>query len=348
MYLEKIEKAGDIRKIKPEHYEQLASEIRNFLIDKISTTGGHLASNLGSVELTMALHLELDLPKDKIIWDVGHQAYTHKILSGRKNEFDSLRQFGGMSGFPKRRESDYDSFDTGHSSTSISAGLGMVKARDILGEKNTIVSVIGDGALTGGMAFEALNNAGKADTNFIIILNDNKMSIAENVGGIPKYLTSLRTSEGYLDLKDDVFNKISGTKRGETIVKSIRRAKNSFKSLMSPGMMFEEMGVVYLGPVDGHNIVDMRNALKEAKRLKRAVMIHVVTEKGRGYGPAVKHPARFHGTDPFDIATGLPKKSSNVSWTDIFSTVMIKLAKQRAYEQVIFRLRILASAIPRT
>ena len=328
MYLEKIEKAGDIKKIKPEHYDQLASEIRDFLIEKISVTGGHLASNLGSVELTMALHLELDLKKDKIVWDVGHQAYTHKVLTGRKKGFDTLRQYGGMSGFPKRRESECDSFDTGHSSTSISAALGMAKARDVLGQNNTVVAVIGDGALTGGMAFEALNNAGKCDSNLIIILNDNKMSIAENVGGIPKYLTNIRTSEGYLDLKDDIYYKISGTKRGNTIVNSIRRAKNSFKSLMSPGMLFEEMGVVYLGPVDGHNITGMRKAIKEAKRLKRAVMIHVVTEKGRGYSPAVKHPARFHGTDPFDIETGLPKNSSSVSWTDIFSTVMLKLAKR--------------------
>lgn len=328
MYLEKIEKAGDIKKIKPEYYDQLAAEIRNFLIEKISVTGGHLASNLGSVELTMALHLELDLKSDKIVWDVGHQAYTHKILTGRKKGFDTLRQHGGMSGFPKRRESDCDSFDTGHSSTSISAALGMAKARDVLGGDNTVVAVIGDGALTGGMAFEALNNAGKLESNLIIILNDNKMSISENVGGIPKYLTEIRTSEGYLDLKGDVFNKIAGTKRGNTIVNSIRRAKNSIKSLMSPGMLFEEMGIVYLGPVDGHNIMEMRKAVREAKRLKRAVMIHVVTEKGRGYSPAVKHPARFHGTDPFEISTGLPKISTNVSWTDIFSTVMIKLAKR--------------------
>lgn len=328
MYLERIEKAGDIKKIPAEHYANLASEIREFLINKISNTGGHLASNLGAVELTMALHLELDLSKDKIIWDVGHQSYTHKILTGRKDSFDSLRQLGGMSGFPKRRESKYDCFDTGHSSTSISAGLGMVKARDLTGGDNKVVAVIGDGSLTGGMAFEALNNAGKIDSNFIIILNDNKMSISENVGGIPKYLNSLRTSEGYLDLKDDVYNRLVGTRKGNSLVKSIRRAKNSIKSLMSPGMLFEEMGIVYLGPVDGHNIAAVRKAMKEAKRLKRAVMIHVVTEKGRGYMPAVKHPARFHGTNPFDIETGLPKSSPAVSWTDVFSTIMIKLAKR--------------------
>lgn len=325
MYLDKINKVGDIKKISPDHLNILSNEIREFLIEKISHTGGHLGSNLGVVELTMALHLELNLPKDEIIWDVGHQSYTHKLLSGRKDGFDTLRMYGGMSGFPKRRESDCDCFDTGHSSTSISAGLGLVKARDLMGEKKTIVSVIGDGSLTGGLAFEALNNAGKLDTNFIIVLNDNKMSISENVGGIPKYLNSIRTSEGYLDLKDDVYNRIVGTPAGDSIVKNIRRAKNSIKSLMSPGMMFEEMGVVYLGPINGHDIDAMRKAIKEAKRLKRAVMIHVITEKGRGYEPAIRHPARFHGTGPFDIETGLPKKSSKVSWTNIFSTVMVKL-----------------------
>ncbi|MBR6909042.1 MAG: 1-deoxy-D-xylulose-5-phosphate synthase, partial [Lachnospiraceae bacterium] len=325
MYLEKINKVGDVKKIPAEHLGALCDEIRDFLIEKISHTGGHLGSNLGVVELTVALHLELNLPKDDIIWDVGHQSYTHKLLSGRREGFDSLRMYHGMSGFPKRRESDCDCFDTGHSSTSISAGLGLVKARDISGEKKTVVSVIGDGSLTGGLAFEALNNAGKSDSNFIIILNDNKMSISENVGAIPKYLNSIRTSEGYLDLKDDVYNKIVGTPAGNNIVKNIRRAKNSFKSLYSPGMMFEEMGIVYLGPINGHDIDAMRKALKEAKRIKRAVMIHVITEKGKGYEPAIRHPARFHGTGPFDIETGLPKKSSAVSWTNVFSTVMVKL-----------------------
>ncbi len=328
MYLEEINKVGDIKKIGTEHLSDLSDEIREFLIEKISYTGGHLGSNLGTVELTMALHLELNLPKDEIIWDVGHQAYTHKLLSGRKEGFDTLRMYHGMSGFPKRRESECDPFDTGHSSTSISAGLGLVKARDIMGEKKTVVSVIGDGSLTGGMAFEALNNAGKQDTNFIIILNDNKMSISENVGGIPKYLNSIRTSEGYLDLKDDVYNRIVGTPAGDSIVKNIRRAKNSIKSLMSPGMMFEEMGIVYLGPINGHDIEAVRKAIREAKRFKRAVMIHVITQKGRGYIPAIRHPARFHGTGPFDIETGLPKKSSAVSWTNVFSTIMVKLGSR--------------------
>ena len=325
MYLEKISKAGDIKKISNDHLKDLAAEIREFLIEKISETGGHLASNLGAVELSMALHLELDLPNDQIIWDVGHQSYTHKILTGRKDGFDNLRQYGGMSGFPKRRESDCDVFDTGHSSTSISAGLGLAKARDISGGNQTVCAVIGDGSLTGGMAFEALNNAGKMETNFIIILNDNKMSIAENVGGMPNYLSNIRTSSGYLDLKDDVYNKLAGTPVGDKMVERIRKAKNSFKSLMSPGMLFEDMGIVYLGPVDGHDIKAMRKAIKEAKRFKRSVLIHVITEKGRGYEPAKRHPARFHGTGPFDIDTGLLKTQPEKSWTNIFSTIMFKL-----------------------
>ena len=329
MILDTIEKPGDIKNVSPELYDDLAQEIRDFLIEKVHVTGGHLASNLGVVELTMALHLELDLPKDKIVWDVGHQAYTHKILTGRKAGFDSLRQFGGMSGFPKRAESDCDCFDTGHSSTSISAGLGLAKARDLQGGDENIVSVIGDGSLTGGMAYEALNNAGKSDTRLIIILNDNNMSISENVGGIPTYLNSIRTSEGYLDLKEDVYSKISGTRKGNSLVAAIRRAKNGFKSLMSPGMLFEEMGIVYLGPVDGHDIEAMRKALREAKRFKRAVLIHVLTKKGKGYEPAERHPARFHGTEPFEIEHGIPSNPRTVAnWTDVFSTVMCKLGER--------------------
>ncbi len=247
MLLELINKTGDIKKIPQQKYQELAGEIRHFLIETISKTGGHLASNLGAVELTMALHLALDLPKDKIIWDVGHQAYTHKILTGRKDKFDTLRQYGGLSGFPKRCESSSDCFDTGHSSTSISAGLGMVKARDLMGEDYTVVSVIGDGSLTGGLAYEALNNASKLDTNFIIILNDNEMSISESVGGMKKYLNSVRTAEGYLNLKEDIYAQLSNNHK---VVDGIRRAKNSFKQLFVPGMVFENLGITYLGPVD--------------------------------------------------------------------------------------------------
>ncbi|MCR4793076.1 MAG: 1-deoxy-D-xylulose-5-phosphate synthase [Lachnospiraceae bacterium] len=330
MILDEINKTGDIKNIPDENLDTLASEIREFLIDKVSKTGGHLGANLGVVELTMALHLELDLPKDKIIWDVGHQAYTHKILTGRKEGFDALRKYGGMSGFPKASESECDSFDTGHSSTSVSAGLGMVSARDLRGTDETIVSVIGDGSLTGGMAFEALNNAGRLDTNYIIILNDNNMSISENVGGIPKYLNSIRTSNGYLGLKASIYDKIKDKPYGADVVGKIRRAKNSFKSLMVPaGMMFEEMGIVYLGPVDGHDIKALRLAIKEARRFKRSVLIHVITKKGKGFAPAEKHPARFHGTEPFDVTNGVPLNHRTVAgWTDIFSTVMFKLGEK--------------------
>ncbi len=329
MLLEKLEQVNDIKKIDRADYEKLAQEIREFLIQKISVTGGHLGSNLGAVELTMALHLSLDLPEDKIIWDVGHQSYTHKLLTGRKNGFNSLRQYHGMSGFPKRKESTCDAFDTGHSSTSISAGLGLVKARDIKSEKQTIVSVIGDGSLTGGMAYEALNNAAKLETNFIIILNDNNMSISENVGGVPKYLNNIRTTSGYLGLKEGIYNALKGTPRGDSVVNSIRKAKSSIKQLVIPGMLFEDMGVTYLGPVDGHNITELTQVLLEAKRVKGPVMIHVLTEKGRGYLPAQRHPARFHGAEPFDIETGIPSHPrTTANYTDIFSTVMCKLGQR--------------------
>ena len=323
MLLDEINKTGDIKNIPQSKYPELAQEIRDFLIEKISVLGGHLASNLGTVELTMALHVVLDLPKDKIIWDVGHQSYTHKILTGRKDKFDTLRQFGGMSGFPKRCESDTDCFDTGHSSTSISAGLGMVKARDLKKEDFTVVSVIGDGSLTGGLAYEALNNAAKLETNFIIILNDNEMSISESVGGMKKYLNSVRTAEGYLNLKEDVYAQL---RTNTKVVDNIRRAKNSFKQLFVPGMVFENLGITYLGPVDGHNTAELVKVIKEAKKVKKAVMIHVMTKKGKGYEPAERHPARFHGTEPFIVENGLPRNPRTTSnYQDIFSTVMCKL-----------------------
>ncbi len=327
MLLNKIKKANDIKKIPENRLDDLALEIREFLIDKISITGGHLASNLGAVELTMALHLELNLPKDKIIWDVGHQSYTHKVLTGRKDGFDTLRKYGGLSGFPKRAESDCDCFDTGHSSTSLSAGLGMVRARQLSGEKNTIVSVIGDGSLTGGLAYEALNNAAKLDTNFIIILNDNEMSISENVGGMAKYLNGVRTNEGYLNLRDDIYNSLK--RSSPKVVSGIRRAKNSFKQLFVPGMVFENLGITYLGPVDGHNITALRAALREAKKVRKAVMIHVVTKKGKGFEPAEKHPARFHGTEPFLPQNGIPRNPrTTANYQDIFSTVMCKIGER--------------------
>lgn len=329
MLLDQIKQPNDIKKISPRDYPALAAEIREFLVDKISVTGGHLGSNLGAVELTMALHLVLNLPQDKIIWDVGHQSYTHKLLTGRREGFESLRKYGGMSGFPKRKESSCDCFDTGHSSTSISAGLGMVKARDLQGENYTVVSVIGDGSLTGGMAYEALNNAARLETNFIIILNDNNMSISENVGGVSKYLNNIRTSNAYLDVKDGIYDAIRNTKYGEPVVAGIRRAKNSLKQLVIPGMLFEDMGVTYLGPVDGHDTNALVRVIREAKRRKNAVLIHVLTKKGKGYAPAERHPARFHGAEPFDVATGVPlKKKMKANYTDIFSTVMMKLGQR--------------------
>ena len=327
MVLEKIKQENDIKKLSKAELPVLADEIRDFLIRKISVSGGHLASNLGVVELTMALHLAFDLPKDKIVWDVGHQAYTHKILTGRKAGFDELRQYGGMSGFPKRKESDCDCFDTGHSSTSISVGLGYALARQIKGEDYKVVSVIGDGALTGGMAYEALNNASRIRSNFIIVLNDNKMSISENVGGLSKHLSNLRTAESYQEIKTGVANSLSRIPiYGENIVERIRRTKSGIKQLFVPGMLFENMGILYLGPVDGHDTAAMVKVLKEASRLQGPVLVHVITKKGKGYLPAERHPARFHGTEPFDIDTGLPvKKRLKANYTDIFSTVMRKL-----------------------
>lgn len=326
MILETIEKENDIKNVPPEDWNLLAEEIREFLIHKISVTGGHLGSNLGAVELTMALHLSLNLPEDKIVWDVGHQSYTHKLLTGRRSGFENLRKYGGMSGFPKRKESDCDCFDTGHSSTSISAGLGLVKARDLKDENHTIVSVIGDGSLTGGMAYEALNNAARMKKNFIIVLNDNNMSISENVGGVSKYLNNIRTADKYLDIKEGIYNSLMESRIGEPIVSSIRKAKSSVKQLVIPGMFFEDMGITYLGPVDGHNINDMLKVFKEAKRCKSAVIVHVITQKGKGFAPAEKHPARFHGAEPFDVETGLPLTPKTKStYTDVFSTVMCKL-----------------------
>lgn len=330
MYLEKISQAGDIKKLNGEELAALAQEIREFLIEKISNTGGHLASNLGVVELTMALHLVFDLPEDKIVWDVGHQAYTHKLLTGRREGFDTLRKCGGMSGFPKRKESDCDAFDTGHSSTSISAGLGLVRAREILGGDNYVISVIGDGSLTGGMAYEAMNNAARLKSNFIIVLNDNNMSISENVGGMSNYLGSLRTADGYLNLKTAVTDSLNRVPvYGEKLVSRIRRTKNGLKQLFIPGMLFENMGLTYLGPVDGHDLHQVMRALEEAKKVEGAVLLHVFTKKGKGYAPAERHPARFHGAEPFEIATGLPKsKRVKANWTDVFSTIMRKMGER--------------------
>jgi len=330
MVLDQIQNVNDIKNLTEEEIDTLQDEIRTFLVDSIAKTGGHLASNLGVIELTMALHLSFDLTKDKIVWDVGHQSYTHKILTGRKDGFEHLREYGGMSGFPKTEECEADSFNTGHSSTSISAGLGLAEAREITGQDYFVISVIGDGALTGGMAFEALNNASRMKTNFIIVLNDNNMSISENVGGLSKYLNDFRTADAYMDLKDGVVNSLSKIPvYGDRIVRKIRNAKSGIKQLFVPGMFFEEMGITYLGPVDGSNIKAMRRAFAEAKRVRGPVLVHVLTKKGNGYVPAERHPARFHGTAPFDIETGVPlHKQSKAHYTDVFSTVMKKMGER--------------------
>lgn len=330
MVLDKIQKPNDIKTLTALEIDELGDEIREFLVNNISKTGGHLASNLGVIELTMALHLAFDLPKDKIIWDVGHQSYTHKILTGRKEGFGTLRQYGGMSGFPKTQESDCDPFNTGHSSTSLSAGLGLAMAREITGDDYNVVSVIGDGALTGGMAYEALNNASSIKSNFIIVLNDNNMSISENVGGMNAYLSGFRTADGYRDLKASVMNSLSHIPvYGERMVKGIRNTKSSIKQLFVPGMFFEEMGIIYLGPIDGHNVQEMKKKFEEAKRVDGPVIVHVITQKGKGYLPAERHPARFHGAEPFDIETGVPStKRLKANYTDVFATVIKKLGER--------------------
>ena len=325
MILDRINKENDIKKIPEEEWPYLADEIREYILEHVSKKGGHLAPNLGVVELTMALHLFMDFPKDKLIFDVGHQCYTHKILTGRKNDFETLREYHGLSGFPKREESPCDSFDSGHSSNSISAGLGYAAARCLNKTDEKIVCLIGDGAMTGGVAYEALNNVSLVNGNFIICLNDNQMSISENVGGFSSQLSRLRTGKVYIKLKDSVtdsLEKIPGV--GDSIVRAIRRTKNGLKQLMVPGMFFEEMGITYLGPVDGHNTKEILKVLKYASRIDGPVLVHVVTKKGKGYEYAEKRPDKFHGTGPFELATGETKKG-NPSYTDAFSKAMIKL-----------------------
>ena len=327
--LENICEANDIKKIKVQDYGKLAEEIRNFLMQNVSKTGGHLASNLGVVELTMALHLFLGFPQDKIVWDVGHQAYIHKLLTGRKDLFSTLRQMDGLSGFPKREESNCDSFDTGHSSTAISAALGLVKARDLSGDCNRVVAVLGDGALTGGMAFEAINNAGRLKTNFIIILNDNNMSISENVGGMANYLAKLRTSSKYTGFKENMentLNQMPGV--GKVLVDKLKRSKDAVKYFMLPSMFFEDMGLTYIGPIDGHNISQMITAFEAAAKAKKAVVVHVLTKKGKGYQLAEKYPSKFHSVDPFDVVSGKSlKEDKTVSYTKVFSDAMLRIAE---------------------
>ena len=326
MILEGLRSSGDVKKLDREELFVLAEEVREYLIDTLSHTGGHLASNLGAVELTIALHRVFDVERDRIVWDVGHQSYTHKLFTGRYEYFPTLRSYGGISGFPRMDESPADAFGTGHASTSISAGLGIAQARDLLHEDFSVVSVIGDGSLTGGMVYEALNNASNLKTNFIIVLNDNNMSISANVGGMHDHLVRVRTSRGYVQLKEGVqsfLEKIPGI--GEHLVRGIRRIKNGIKQLVIPGMIFEDLKIMYIGPVRGHRIEDMEKALLRAKEFQGPVLVHVITEKGRGFEPAQRHPSRFHGADPFDRERGLPLVSKKPSYTDIFSTVMRKM-----------------------
>ncbi|MBR2527556.1 MAG: 1-deoxy-D-xylulose-5-phosphate synthase [Blautia sp.] len=331
MILEKIQKPNDIHQIPLRDFPQLADEIRDFILQSVSRSGGHLASNLGTVELTLALHNVLTFPQDKLVWDVGHQAYTHKILTGRKEDFATLRQEGGLSGFPKRSESDCDAFDSGHSSNSISAGLGMVYARDLCQGTNTIISVIGDGALTGGLAFEAMNNAAELETNFIIVLNDNNMSIARNIGGLSSYLSVIRTAQAYTGMKLNVTRSLNKVPRiGPAIVRTVHRTKSSIKQFFIPGMLFENMGLTYIGPVDGHDMRQTMRLLNEAKRVPGPVIVHVLTQKGHGYEPACRYPEKYHGIGPFDIKTGEPlSKKTKATYTDIFSQTLCQLGKEK-------------------
>lgn len=333
--LDNIKEPNDIKQYDVEQWKPLAEEIRTFLLDHISKTGGHLASNLGCVELTMALHLVLNLPKDKIIWDVGHQSYTHKILTGRQKGFDTLRQLGGMSGFPKRVESETDVFETGHSSTSISAAIGVAKANELNGNKSTIVAVIGDGSFTGGLTYEALNNLARLKSSCVIILNDNEMSIDENVGGMSSYLNKIRVGQAYNEVKSGVekgLMNIPGI--GEGLAKAVKRGKDSIKGLLVPGMFFEDLGITYIGPIDGHNISQMVDTFEAAVRLKRPVVVHVKTIKGKGYRYAVKHPQYFHGVSPFDLKTGKAlEKKTKMTNTDVFGRKMLALGE--AYPQLV-------------
>lgn len=329
--LSQIVKENDIKNIKPEDYRKLAKEIRVKLVRSISRTGGHLASNLGAVELTMALHLCMNFPEDKLVWDVGHQSYVHKLLTGRADAFGTLRQMGGLSGFPKVKENPCDTFDTGHSSTSISVAQGFAKARDLQGTDEKIVAVIGDGALSGGMAFEALNNAAALKTNMVIVLNDNKMSIAPNVGGMSNYLGKIRANQKYRTLKANIENTLDKLPNvGQPIVKKIKKAKDSLKHLFIPGMLFEDMGLVYIGPVDGHNIQEMVTAFETAFSFKdQPVIVHVLTEKGKGYKPAEKNPSAFHGVGTYDVKTGKIYRKEEICYTNIFEQWMLQIGEER-------------------
>lgn len=328
--LDSIRSPEHLKFLTDEQLTELTDEIRSFLLESVSKTGGHLSSNLGVIELTVALHCVFDSPCDKIIFDVGHQAYVHKLLTGRKDQFGTLRQLDGLSGFLKKCESEHDIFEAGHSSTSISAGLGLAMARDLSGQDCHVISVIGDGAMTGGMAFEALNHAGHTKSRLIVVLNDNEMSIDENVGGLSHYLSRLRTAPSYTRAKDEVetfLNRIPGI--GRPFARSIQRAKDSLKYFLVAGVLFEELGFTYLGPIDGHDIQAMRHVFSLAKKVQGPVLVHVLTKKGSGYTPAEEKPDDFHGVGPFDIATGAPKSASKSPvFSDVFGESLCELARE--------------------
>ena len=328
--LNTINSPEDVKKLSEQQLEQLAQEIRQFMISVISKTGGHLAPNLGVVELTLALHRVFSTPTDKLVFDVGHQAYVHKIITGRREQFPTLRQYGGLSGFPKRSESEHDAFGTGHSSTSISAALGMAVARDLQGEDYDVVAVIGDGSMTGGMAFEGLNNAGDLHKRMIVVLNDNEMSISKNVGAMSEYLYQLRTGETYNKIKSDIEGWLKNMEFGTDVLKAIRRLKGSVKYLMVPSSIFEELGYTYLGPIDGHDLNALQDVFHAAKKIDGPVLVHVLTKKGKGYAPAEESPNKFHGTGPYELETG--KKIANpnapITYTEVFGNTLTDMAKE--------------------
>ena len=327
--LDTIDGPADLKALTPEQLGELAGEIRTRMIDIVSRTGGHLAASLGAVELAVAIHYVFESPKDKIVWDVGHQAYAHKLLTARRDRFGTLRQAGGISGFPRRSESEHDAFDTGHGSTAIAAGVGMAKARDLSGEDHAVVSVVGDGAMSGGMAFEALNLAGHLGTGLVVVLNDNQMSISRNVGALASYLGRLRTDPHYLRAKSDFEGIVSKLPLGDSLLDAVDRFKDGIKQLLISGMLFEELGFTYLGPIDGHSLPDLIDALKQARALSQPVLIHAITQKGKGYVHAENDAAKWHRTGAFDIDTGEPlSASSGLSYTHVFGTTMVSLAER--------------------
>ena len=329
MKLDNIKSPKDLKKLNIKEKIELSDEIRNKILNTVSKTGGHLASNLGVVELTIALHSVFDLKKDRVVWDVGHQTYVHKLLTGRIDKFDSLRKMDGLSGFPKTDESEYDHFNTGHSSTSISVALGMARARDLKKKKNNIIAVIGDGALTGGMALEALNDAGNSKTNLLVILNDNEMSISKNVGGVALMLSKLRTKKVYINTSvkgKNIINKIPVI--GPKIVKLVQRIKRGIKQIVIPKMYFEDIGFRYLGPVEGHNIKQLESILQVCKGLDGPVLLHVLTKKGKGYSPAEKNPSKFHSISAFNLETGEKEGTKKETYSDVFGDELVKLSKE--------------------